>query len=153
MSGHGSSLNERISRRPSVWEMRLVPAENGASGASISKIWLNKLKLLPPATGGSVFAFNAATASAQPVRCSPLSSSGQSGLNARDLHATSDNSISKCRIKVCGWKEPPCCGRQLWKQLCQSFNLFPFGRSFIMIFTVVESLLKPTLFCRPVQDV
>lgn len=48
MSGHGSSLNERISHRPSVWQMRLVRAENGASGASVSKIWLNKLKLLPP---------------------------------------------------------------------------------------------------------
>lgn len=77
MSGHGSSLNERISHRPSVWQMRLVRAENGASGASVSKIWLNKLKLLPPRLVDSFFAWNAATASATQVLCSPRSSSGQ----------------------------------------------------------------------------
>lgn len=80
--------------------MRLVPTENGVSGAPVLKIWPNKLKLLPPDWWIS-FASNATAASAPSaaVRCSALSSSRGPVQRLGGPTATSEKLVSTCRIK------------------------------------------------------
>lgn len=121
MSGHGSSLNERISHRPSIWQMCLVRAEHGVSRASVSKVWLNKLKLLPPDWWIS-FRMKCCQCVCHPSAVQLSNVLQWSGLNGWDLHAASDNSISKCRVKIFGWKQLPRCRRQIWMMMVLTFS-------------------------------